>query len=111
MRQMAQVYVLVPRGDPATRAQADTRVILCPDGRYLHSRPLGAGGAARAWDAATRPGAHGAWRVHGTAHEGTITLIAADGHPTSLRYRQCGRDCILFGDARWIIEGPANCSQ
>jgi len=113
MRQMAQVYVSVASAGPAPGGGAETRLILCPDGRYLRSvssGAAGAGGAAKAWEAATRQAARGIWRIQGNANEGTLTMVDADGNPTSVRYRRCGRDCIFIENAKWAIEGTATCS-
>jgi len=113
LRQMAQVYVRVASGGPASGGGAEMRLILCLDGRYLRSIQSGAagsGGATKAWEAATRQAARGTWRIHGNANEGTLTMVDADGNPTSVRYRRCGRDCIFIENAKWAIEGTATCS-
>ena len=113
MRQMAQVYVNVASASPASSGGAEIRLILCPDGRYLrstHSGAAGAGGATKAWEAATRQASRGTWRIQGNANEGTLTMVDADSNPTSVRYRRCGRDCIFIENAKWTIEGTATCS-
>jgi hypothetical protein len=113
MRQMAQVYVSVASASPTSGGGAEMRLILCPDGRYLrstHSGAAGAGGATKAWEAATRQAARGTWRIQGNTNEGTLTMVDADSNPTSVRYRRCGRDCIFLDNVRWTIEGAANCS-
>ena len=113
MQQMAAVYYSFSSAGLSYSGGTERRVTLCPDGTYYsgsESSYSAGAGTAGAWGTASQQADRGTWRVQGNINQGLLTTIDSSGKPTEYRYQRCGGDCIYFGNTKFAVKGPANCS-
>ncbi len=95
----------------------ETKIGLCPGGRYLEFSESGysghsydsAGAETMAWGTAGQGGRSGRWTIQGDTQRGVIAVQGADGSTFTLRYRQIGEPGCLDINGSRLCRTSASC--